>query len=83
MQTTFKLGERAELHRSAAAGFGGIGRKLDVFLHRSHPKIDESWAELEAIGEDISNVEAGAPGYLGLTYRRALGETKQQRAAPS
>jgi SMODS and SLOG-associating 2TM effector domain family 4 len=84
VQTTFKLGERSELHRSAAAGFGRIGRILDAFIHRPHPNVDESWRELLAIADDISKVEAGAPGFLGFTYRRALREMqRRQKSAAS
>lgn len=74
IQTTFKLGERGELHRSAAAGFGRIGRRLDVFIHRPHPDIAAAWEELLAIADEIGNVEAGAPGFLRQTYDGARDE---------
>ena len=71
VQTTFKLGERAEQHRSAAAGFGRIQRRLEIFIHRRHPDADRAWDELLAIAEDIGNVETGAPGFLRSSYERA------------
>ena len=71
VQTTFKLGERAEQHRSAAAGFGRIQRRLEIFSHRRHPDVDSAWDELLAIAEDIGNVESGAPGFLRSSYERA------------
>jgi hypothetical protein len=74
VQTTFKLGERGELHRSAAAGFGRIERKLQIFIDRPHSDVSKAWDELVAIADEIGNVEAGAPGFLGHTYRNARQE---------
>ena len=71
VQTTFKLGERAEQHRSAAAGFGRIQRRLEIFIHRNHPDVNSAWDELLAIAEDVGNVETGAPGFLRSSYERA------------
>jgi hypothetical protein len=85
VQTTFKLGERGEQHRSAAVGFGQLERKLDIFIHRPHPNVSDAWDELLKIADEITNVEAGAPGYLTRTYRRAredvMEELKSARAA--
>jgi hypothetical protein len=61
VQTTFKLGERGEQHRSAAVGFGQLERKLDVFIHRPHPNLAEAWDELLKIADEITNVETGVP----------------------
>jgi hypothetical protein len=71
IQTTFKLGERAELHRSAANGFGKVLNELDVFIHRPHSNVDQAWDELDRIVAEIGSVEAGAPGYLRRTYDKA------------
>ncbi len=49
IQTTFKLGERGEAHRSAADGFGRIDRRLEIFVHRNHPDLPKAWDELGAI----------------------------------
>jgi hypothetical protein len=68
VQTTFKLGERGEQHRTTAAAFGKIARKLDVFISRKHPDLEQSWDELRAINDEYDGVEAGAPGFLGGTY---------------
>jgi Protein of unknown function (DUF4231) len=80
VQTTFKVGERGELHRSAADGFGRIERKLEVFIERPHPDADKAWDDLGGIANEISNVEAGAPGYLRWTYNRAQRETNAVEA---
>lgn len=80
VQTTFKLGERAEQHRSAAAGFGRIQRRLELFIHRRHPDTDSAWDELLAIAEDIGKVEAGAPGFLRRSYDRARREVSAELA---
>jgi len=71
IQTTFKLGERGEAHRSAADGFGRVGRQLEIFAHREHPDSSKAWDELNALSDEIGNVEAGAPGYLRHTYKKA------------
>jgi hypothetical protein len=71
IQTTFKLGERAELHRTAANGFGKVSNELDVFIHRRHSDEEKAWDELHAIIAEIGSVEAGAPGYLRRTYEQA------------
>jgi hypothetical protein len=68
IQTTFKLGERAELHRSAANGFGKIRNDLEMFIDRPHLEIEKAWDELETIVSEIASVEAGAPGYMRRTY---------------
>jgi hypothetical protein len=81
IQTTFRLGERGEMHRSAAVGFGQVGRKLDVFIHRPHPNVDDAWTDLQAITDEITRVEAGAPGYFTRTYRRARRELMQEAAS--
>lgn len=71
VQTTFKLGERGEQHRSAADGFGRVERELEIFMGRYAGSTDgATWDELGKLAEDISQVEAGAPGYMGWTYRR-------------
>lgn len=80
IQTTFKLGERGEQHRSAAAGFGVISRRLSLFINRPHPDIDKAWDELNAIAEDIGKVESGAPGFLSRTYDQASEEAKEELA---
>ena len=77
IQTTFKLGERGEAHRSAADGFGRIDRRLEIFVHRNHPDLPKAWDELGAISEEVGNVETGAPSYLRRTYRKALAEVEQ------
>ena len=71
IQTTFKLGERGEAHRSAADGFGRIDRRLELFIHRDHPDLPKALDELAGIAEEIGNVEAGAPGFLRHTYDTA------------
>jgi hypothetical protein len=71
IQTTFKPGERAEHHRAAADGFGRLERRLEIFVGRAHPDLNAAWDELDKLSNDISDVEAGAPGYMGLTYRRS------------
>lgn len=71
IQTTFKLGERGEAHRSAADGFGRVDRQLEIFIHREHSDLAKAWDELQALADEVGNVEAGAPGYLGRTYRNA------------
>ena len=76
IQTTFKLGERGEAHRSAADGFGRIDRRLEIFVHRNHPDLPKAWDELGAISEEVGNVETGAPSYLRRTYRKALAEVE-------
>jgi hypothetical protein len=78
VQTTFKLGERGEQHRSAAVGFGQLERRLDVFIHRAHPNVSEAWDELLKIADEITNVEFGAPGYLKRTYGRARREMAEE-----
>jgi len=83
IQTTFKLGERSEQHRSAGAAFGRIGRTLEVFIHRPHPDVQAGWSELLRIGDEIANVEAGAPGFLRYTYEKAKREEEAERAAES
>jgi len=80
IQTTFKLGERGEAHRSAADGFGRIDRKLEIFVHREHSDLRKGWDDLAAISEEVGNVETGAPAYMRLTYRKALREV--ERDAP-
>jgi hypothetical protein len=77
VQTTFKLGERGEAHRSAADGFGRIERKLEIFVHREHRDLAKGWDELGALGEEVANVETGAPAYLRRTYRKALREVER------
>jgi SMODS and SLOG-associating 2TM effector domain family 4 len=77
IQTTFKLGERGEAHRSAADGFGRIDRRLEIFVHRNHPDLPKAWDELGAISEEVGNVETGAPSYMRRTYRKALAEVEQ------
>jgi hypothetical protein len=79
VQTTFKLGERGEQHRSAAVGFGQLEGKLNVFIHRPHPNLSEAWDDLLKIADEIANVEAGAPGYLTRTYNRARAEVMEDR----
>ena len=71
IQTTFKLGERGEQHKSAGAAFGEIERKLDIFIHQPHPDEEKAWEELRQLEDKITDVEAGAPGFLGHTYRAA------------
>jgi hypothetical protein len=71
IQTTFKLGERGEAHRSAADGFGRIDRRLELFIHRDHPDLERAWEELAKIAEEVGNVESGAPGFTRITYNRA------------
>ncbi len=71
IQTTFKLGERSEQHRSAGAAFGRISRSLEVFIHRRHADDQVAWDELLKVGEEIANVEAGAPGFLQHSYEQA------------
>jgi hypothetical protein len=78
VQTTFKLGERSEQHRSAAVGFGGIARKLEVFVNRGHADIEAAWTELTAIEKEIDNVEAGAPGFHRRTYEAALEQVRAE-----
>ena len=80
IQTTFKLGERGEAHRSAADGFGRIDRKLEIFVHREHPDLAKGWDELATIGEEVANVETGAPAYMRRTYRKALREVERGSA---
>lgn len=81
IQTTFKLGERGEAHRSAADGFGRVERQLEVFIHREHPDLAKAWDELNALSEEVGNVEAGAPGYLSRTYRNARKHLAEDAAA--
>jgi len=81
VQTTFKLGERGEQHRSAAVGFGQLERKLDVFIHRPHPDLAEAWDDLLKIADEITNVETGAPGYLKRTYRNARRDVMEELEA--
>src|SRR5262245_17084400 len=80
IQTTFKMGERGEAHRSAADGFGRIDRKLEMFVHRGHSDVAKGWDDLGAISDEIGNVETGAPSYMRRTYRKALKEV--ERGAP-
>ncbi len=77
IQTTFKLGERGEAHRSAADGFNRIERKLTLFIHRDHPDLAKAWDELTAITEEVGQIEAGAPGFLRRTYDRAQDEANE------
>jgi hypothetical protein len=83
IQTTFKLGERSEQHRSAGAAFGRIARALEVFIHRPHADVQAAWDELLKIGDEIANVEAGAPGFLQHTYERAKREVEAEHAQPA
>jgi hypothetical protein len=90
VQTTFKLGERGEQHRSAAVGLGKVSKNLEVFIHRPHSDIQNAWDELLAIVDEISKVEAGAPGFLRRTYDRAqkdvmkeVGRTREAHATPA
>ena len=78
VQTTFRLGERAELHRSAANGFGKILDDLDLFIRRPYSDVDKAWDDLATIVATISGVEAGAPGYMTRTYRRAEKELEEE-----
>ncbi len=78
IQTTFKLGERGEQHRSAADGFGTVSRKLTVFIHRSHANIEQAWDELVAISQEISNLESGSPGFFSRTYRQARKDAREE-----
>jgi hypothetical protein len=78
VQTTFKLGERGEQHRSAAVGFGQLEGKLNVFIHRHHPNLCDAWDDLLKIADEIANVEAGAPGYLTRTYKRARADVMEE-----
>ena len=71
VQTTFKLGERAEQHRSAASGMGKVARKLQIFMNREHKDLEKAWKELIAIEEEFDAAEAGAPGFLTRTYDKA------------
>jgi hypothetical protein len=77
IQTTFKLGERGEAHRSAADGFGRIDRKLELFVHREHRDTAKGWDELGAISDEVGNVETGAPAYMRRTYRKALARVEK------
>jgi hypothetical protein len=77
VQTTFKVGERAEQHRTAAAAFGKIKSRLDVFAHEPHSDIPAAWKNLLQIADDMANIDAGAPGYLGRTYEQASSEAKK------
>ena len=78
VQTAFKPNERAELHRTAANGFGRLKNELEIFARRPHPDIAKSWDDLYKLVDDVTKVEAGAPGYLKRTYRRANKELKQE-----
>lgn len=71
VQTTFKLGERGEQHRSAADGFGRVERDLEIFIGRPHPDVEQAWDDLGKLADQISQVEAGAPGYMGRTYLKS------------
>ena len=71
IQTTFKLGERGEQHRTVAAGLGECGRELDCLIASDPTDPDKAEKALSAILAKISDVEKGAPGYMGWTYRRA------------
>ena len=81
VQTTFKLGERGEQHRSAAAGFGKVARELTFFIKEPHPDLTQAWAELRALDEEIDGVEAGAPGFLSRTYDKAKKKAAKERSA--
>jgi conflict system pore-forming effector with SLATT domain len=81
VQTTFKLGERSEQHKSAAVGFGKIARKLDLLISRDHEDLDKAWAELTAINDEYDSVEAGAPGFLGRTYDKARAQVQDEARA--
>jgi len=81
VQTTFKLGERSEQHKSAAVGFGKIARKLELLISRDHESLDEVWAELTAINDEYDGVEAGAPGFLGRTYDKARAQVRDEAQA--
>lgn len=79
VQTTFKPNERAELHRTAANAFGKLKNDLELFARRPHHQdIDKAWDELYKLVDDITKVEAGAPGYLKRTFRRANKELHQE-----
>ena len=82
VQTTFKLGERGELHRSAASGFGLTSAKLEIFIDRQHGDLPKSWEELQALVDEISQVEKGAPGYLRHTYEDAAKEINRGLHTP-
>jgi hypothetical protein len=82
VQTTFKLGERGELHRSAASGFGATSTKLEIFIDRDHHDLAKAWDELQAIADEISQVEKGAPGYLRHTYEQAAEEVNRGLQRP-
>jgi SMODS and SLOG-associating 2TM effector domain family 4 len=77
IQTTFKLGERGEAHRSAADGFGRIDRKLELFVRGERRESTKGWDELAALSDEIGNVETGAPAYMRRTYRKALREVER------
>jgi SMODS and SLOG-associating 2TM effector domain family 4 len=80
IQTTFKLNERAELHRSAGNAFGKLKNDLEIFRRRPIKDIDKGWEKLYTIVDDITKVEAGAPGYLKSTFDRANKELQRELA---
>jgi hypothetical protein len=78
IQTTFKLGERGEQHRTAASGFGKVARKLEVLANRPHSETEKAWDDLCTIESEFDGVEASAPGFLTWTYNRAKEKAKKE-----
>jgi hypothetical protein len=82
VQTTFKPNERGEQHKVAANAFGNIDRKIEIFIGRNHPDTSKAWDELDALAQEIQNVEAGAPGFLRHTYEAARKEVAAEGPTP-
>ncbi|MFN8121314.1 MAG: SLATT domain-containing protein [Thermoleophilia bacterium] len=81
VQTTFKLGERGEQHRAAAAAYSRTRAELRLFRERTHRDLEASWAELTSIAGKMGDIDAGSPGFLRSTLERARDEATAGIAA--
>jgi hypothetical protein len=73
-QTFYKFADVGEEHRVAAADYGSVRRDLDLFLSRYASRdpndLPGALRELDALANQIDELDKRGPGYPGRIYER-------------
>lgn len=82
LQTFFGFSEQAARHRTAAADYSGVRRRLEVFLvkHKQEAAQDNTAInELQAIADEITKLEQKSPDVADSFYELAKKEFKNDK----